>query len=201
MGLNNFAIVLLPAYRAPNYFRIIFGCILARIGPALGHTRWEESSEMAQLAENSDVNLAESRTSNSVMAISLISAHGPEHMYGRSFLVLIPSIYVALGLAPIQAGMLDAVRQLSSGITSMSGGFLVDIFQHRRAQVLSLSMALIGIGYFLVSVAPTYSLILAALALASAGSALWHPPALGLLAQRFPQRRGFSYHYTALQAT
>ena len=154
---------------------------------------------MAQLAENSDVNLAESRTSNSVMATSLISAHGLEHMYGRSFLVLIPAIYVALGLAPIQAGMLDAVRQLSSGITSMSGGFFVDIFQHRRAQVLSLSMAMIGIGYFLVSVAPTYNLILAALALASAGSALWHPPALGLLAQRFPQRRGFfiSLHRSA----
>jgi FSR family fosmidomycin resistance protein-like MFS transporter len=146
---------------------------------------------MAQLAENSDVNLAESRTSNSVMDTSLISAHGLEHMYGRSFLVLIPAIYVALGLTPIQAGMLDAVRQLSSGITSMSGGFFVDIFQHRRAHVLSLSMAMIGIGYFLVSVAPTYGLILAALALASAGSALWHPPALGLLAQRFPQRQGF----------
>ena len=47
---------------------------------------------MAQLAENSGVNLAESRTSNSVKAISLISAHGLEHMYGRSFLVLIPAI-------------------------------------------------------------------------------------------------------------
>ncbi|PKB82003.1 MAG: hypothetical protein BZY88_05475 [SAR202 cluster bacterium Io17-Chloro-G9] len=51
-------------------------------------------------------------------------------------------------------------------------------------------MALIGIGYFLVSISPTYTLILAALVLASAGSSLWHPPALGLLAQRFPQRRG-----------
>ena len=38
---------------------------------------------------------------------------------------------------------------------------------------------------------PTYALILAALVFASAGSALWHPPALGLLAQRYPQRRGF----------
>ena len=51
-------------------------------------------------------------------------------------------------------------------------------------------MSLIAIGYFLVSIAPTYGLILASLALASAGTALWHPPALGLLAQRFPKRRG-----------
>ena len=130
------------------------------------------------------------RTKNSVMATSVIGAHALEHMYGRAFLVLIPQIYIALGLAPIQAGLLDAVRQLSGGATSMTGGFFVDMFQHRRAHILAFSMSLIAVGYFLVSIAPTYGLILASLALASAGTALWHPPALGLLAQRFPKQRG-----------
>ncbi|MDA0264039.1 MAG: MFS transporter [Chloroflexi bacterium] len=130
------------------------------------------------------------RTKDSVMATSVIGAHALEHMYGRAFLVLIPQIYIALGLAPIQAGLLDAVRQLSGGATSMTGGFFVDMFQHRRAHILTFSMSLIAIGYFLVSIAPTFGLILAALALASAGTALWHPPALGLLAQRFPAQRG-----------
>ena len=130
------------------------------------------------------------RTKDPVMATTLISAHTLEHMYGRAFLVLIPEIYITLGLVPIQAGLLDAVRQLSGGATSMAGGFFVDMFQHRRAHILAFSMALIAVGYFLVSIAPTYGLILAALALASAGTALWHPPALGLLAQRFPTQRG-----------
>jgi FSR family fosmidomycin resistance protein-like MFS transporter len=130
------------------------------------------------------------RTKDSVMATTVIGAHALEHMYGRAFLVLIPQIYVALGLAPIQAGLLDAVRQLSGGATSMTGGFFVDMFQHRRAHILAFSMSLIAVGYFLVSIAPTFGLILAALALASAGTALCHPPALGLLAQRFPKRRG-----------
>ncbi len=130
------------------------------------------------------------RTKDSVMATSVIGAHALEHMYGRAFLVLIPQIYIALGLAPIQAGLLDAVRQLSGGATSMTGGFFVDMFQHRRAHILAFSMGLIAVGYFLVSIAPTFGLILGSLALASAGSALWHPPALGLLAQRFPKRRG-----------
>lgn len=128
---------------------------------------------------------------NSTIATSLISTHGLEHMYGRSFLVLIPAIYTAFGLAPIQAGLLDAVRQLSSGITSMSCGFFVDMFQHRRGEALALSLLLIGIGYLLVAISPTYLLILAALVIASAGSALWHPPSLGILSQRFPNRRGF----------
>ena len=132
-----------------------------------------------------------SRLNNSTIATSLISTHGLEHMYGRSFLVLIPAIYTAFGLAPIQAGLLDAVRQLSSGITSMSCGFFVDMFQHRRGEALALSLLLIGIGYLLVAISPTYLLILAALVIASAGSALWHPPSLGILSQRFPNRRGF----------
>lgn len=139
------------------------------------------------------------RTQDSLMATTVIGAHTLEHMYGRAFLVLIPQIYITLGLAPIQAGLLDAVRQLSGGTTSMTGGFFVDMFQHRRAHILALSMSLIAVGYFLVSIAPTYGLILASLALASAGTALWHPPALGLLAQRFPRRRGLfiSMHRSA----
>jgi FSR family fosmidomycin resistance protein-like MFS transporter len=130
------------------------------------------------------------RTKDPIMATTVIGAHTLEHMYGRGFLVLIPAIYVALGLNPIQAGLIDGIRQLAGGATSMTGGFFVDIFQHRRAQVLTLSLMLIGVGYLLVSIAPTFGLILAALAIASAGTAMWHPPALGLLAQRFPARRG-----------
>jgi len=130
------------------------------------------------------------QTKNSVMATTLIGAHGLEHMYGHSFAVLVTALYADLGLDPIQAGLLSAVRQLSSGATSMASGFFVDMFQHRQAQVLAISMAMIGVGYFLVSIAPVFSLILAALLIASAGSALWHPPALGLLSRRFPERRG-----------
>ena len=147
---------------------------------------------MVESVERSQVALTETipRTKDSVMATTLIGAHGLEHMYGHSFAVLVTEIYKDLGLDPIQAGVLSAVRQLTGGLTSVSSGFLVDMFEHRRAQVLAVSMALIGVGYFLVSISPTYTLILAALVLASAGSSLWHPPALGLLAQRFPRRRG-----------
>ncbi|MFQ5827292.1 MAG: MFS transporter, partial [Dehalococcoidia bacterium] len=53
-----------------------------------------------------------------------------------------------------------------------------------------LSMVMLGVGYYLVGLAPTYGLILAALVFAHVGSAMWHPPALGLLSQRFPSRRG-----------
>ena len=144
---------------------------------------------MAELAEPG-LGQERPRISDRVMAISVTGAHTLEHIYGRSFQVLIPSIYVALGLAPFHAGLLEAVRQVTSGSVSMASGFFVDILAHRRGQILAFSFALIAVGYFLAAIAPSYTLILIALALASAGSALWHPPALGLLAERYPEQKG-----------
>ena len=174
-------------------------CILAqawRIGP--------QSAELSPSASRKvgDASVAETltvappqqarQTKNWVMATSVIAAHGLEHMYGRGFLfLLVTRIYVVLGLSDFQVGLIDGARQLYSGVVSMSSGFAVDMFQERRGQILAFSMALIGVGYFLVALAPSFGLMLAALALASAGTALWHPPALGLLAQRFPRHRGF----------
>ncbi|MFQ6028227.1 MAG: MFS transporter [Dehalococcoidia bacterium] len=131
-----------------------------------------------------------SLTKDSVVSTSVIGAHTLEHYYANSFPVLVAAMYTDLGLVPIQAGILSAVRMLAGGVTGTLGGFFVDIFRHRTAQVLAVSMALIALGYFLVSISPTYGFILVALSIASAGSALWHPPALGLLARRFPRRRG-----------
>jgi FSR family fosmidomycin resistance protein-like MFS transporter len=147
---------------------------------------------MAQTSDSTAtvVTSEQPRIKDSVMASSLISAHGLEHMYGHGLMALLPAIYATMGLAPIQVALIPAVRQLSGGVTSVGSGFVVDAFQHRRGPILAFSMALIGTGFFLVATLPSYSLILAALVVASAGSALWHPPALGLLSQRFPQRRG-----------
>ena len=125
------------------------------------------------------------------MATTLIGAHGLEHFYGHSFPVLVTAMYAAFGMDPMMAGILSTVRQITGGVTSVGSGFFVDIFRYRSGQVLAASMALIGIGYLLVSVSPNYLTVLFALIVASAGSALWHPPALGLLARRFPQKRGW----------
>ena len=130
------------------------------------------------------------RTKNSVMATTLIGCHGFEHLYANSFQVFLPAIYDSLGLLPVQGAVLMASRRLAGGLVSMFSGFFVDMFQHQVGYVLAFSLFLIGVGYILVAASPTYGLILAALTIASAGSALWHPPALGLLARRYPEKRG-----------
>ena len=128
---------------------------------------------------------------DALMASNVLGAHSIEHMYGRGFLVVLTTrLYDVLGLSDFQVSLLDGVRHLYGGVVSIGGGFFVDVLRHRRGQILAFSMALIGIGYFLVAVSPTYGVILAMLFLPAAGTALWHPPALALLAQRFPRRSG-----------
>lgn len=130
------------------------------------------------------------RTKGSVMATTLVGAHAFEHLYAHSIPVIILAIITEFELGALSVGAVVAIRSIFGGITSTAGGFLVDLFHHRVAWVLSISTLMIGTGYLLMSIAPSYILILGAIALGSMGSALWHPPALGLLARRFPERRG-----------
>ena len=130
------------------------------------------------------------RTKGSVMATTLVGAHAFEHLYAHSIPIIILAIITEFELGALSVGAVVAIRSIFGGVTSTAGGFLVDLFHHRVAWVLSISTFMIGLGYLLMSIAPSYALILCALALGSMGSALWHPPALGLLARRFPERRG-----------
>ena len=126
-----------------------------------------------------------------MLASTLIGAHGFEHLISNSIPLLTTVMAVDLGLGALQVGAIVAVRSASAGITSVTGGFLSDLLHHRIAWVLSISAFLTAVGLLLIAISPSYAMILMALALASSGAALWHPPALGLLAQRFPNRRGF----------
>ncbi len=125
-----------------------------------------------------------------MLASTLIGAHGFEHLISNSIPLLTTVIAVDLQLSALQVGAIVAVRSASAGITSVTGGFLSDLLHHRIAWVLSISTFLTAVGLLIIAMSPSYGVILLALAFASSGAALWHPPALGLLAQRFPTRRG-----------
>jgi len=126
-----------------------------------------------------------------VAAGAVISSHTLQHLYGHAFWVILPTIYTALGLTPITAGLVGTVRMVGSGVSSTVGGVLVDRLQHRRLVILYLSLTAMGLGYFLVGAAPNYVLILASLMVASIAGSIWHPTARGLLSQIYPRRRGF----------
>lgn len=86
------------------------------------------------------------RTKDKTMAITVIGGHTLVHLYAYSFPVLATAMYADLGLLPIQAGILSAVRQLTGGLTSIGSGFFVDLFAHRSGQDLQLHHGF-GCGY------------------------------------------------------
>ncbi len=131
------------------------------------------------------------RVTGRLAAGGIIASHSLQHLYGQGFYVVLPVIYTSLGLTPVAAGFIGTIRQVSGGIASMVGGFVLDKFQHRRVLVLYLSLLLMGLGYTLVGLSPNYLLILVSIGLAGAAGSIWHPAALGLLSQRYPERRGF----------
>ena len=122
---------------------------------------------------------------------TIIGAHTMFHLYNRGFYIIVPLIYQQLNLIPVQAGAMDATRWISSGLVSMFTGFFVDMYRNRRGLFLGISIMIVAGGYFMVSLAPSYGLILLGLAIAGIGSGTWHPPSLGILSERYPRRRGF----------
>lgn len=130
---------------------------------------------------------------------ALIAAHTMQHVYTRGFLVLLPFMMESLGIGTIGAGVMEAVRRITSGIASMGGGVLTDRVQHLRGPILAGSIGLMGFGYLIIGVFPNYYVILIALGFAAAAGSIWHPPALGIISQRFPEKRGYyvSMHRSA----
>ncbi len=147
---------------------------------------------MSRLSTKTEQQL-ERRVAGHLAAGGIIAGHTLQHFYGQGFYVVLPAIYTWLGLTPVGAGVVGMVRQISSGIATMIGGFALDKFQHRRILILYLSMLLMGLGYLLVGLSPTYLLILLSISLAGAAGAVWHPASLGLLSQRYPEHRGFLF--------
>ena len=131
------------------------------------------------------------RERDKVVVGAIVGGHSLTHFYNQGFLVIVPQIYDTLGLVPLQAGLIGAVQRGAGGAVSMVAGFAVDMFQHHRGVALGLSLALMGVGYMAITWVSNYGFILVGLAFASGGAALWHPPGLSVLSQRFPERKGF----------
>ena len=123
---------------------------------------------------------------------SLIASHALHHAYDYGLYVILPVLYTELGLTPVTAGLMDTVRRVSSGVAAIGGGLLVDQLQHRRILILCISMVTMGLSYLIIGLTPAYLVILVALGLVGIShQSLWHPSALSLLSQRYPERRGF----------
>ncbi|MGH7264077.1 MAG: MFS transporter [Candidatus Rokuibacteriota bacterium] len=111
------------------------------------------------------------------------------HWYQQIFSVVLPSIKQGLGLSDVEVGYLQSARQLTGGTLNLPVGFIADAFARRQAAILASALGFMGIGYWALGAAPGLAGALVGAALVGLGTAVWHPPAMGGLSTRFPDRR------------
>ncbi len=123
------------------------------------------------------------------------------HWFQTMFAVVLPSVTQGLGLNEIQTGYLQSARQLTSGTMNLPAGILADSFARFRAVILASALVFMGVGYFCFAVAPGLGAAIVGAALIGLGTAAWHPPAMGALSARFPERRATALSIHGMGAT
>ena len=127
------------------------------------------------------------------VASTIFVAHAIKHIYnsGQSSLIM-PEIKIGLGLSRAQFGSLGTASSVAWWASTMVAGYLGDRFSSRAGIMLAISLSLMGGSFFLTGFAPNYLTLLIVIFLSGIGPALFHPPAIGELSRRFPDRRGFA---------
>ena len=141
----------------------------------------------------------EIRRGRNRLAITVVLGHAIKHMYNSGLQsVLLAVMKDDLGLTATQFGLLSTSGRVTSGATTMVAGYLGDRFANRSGVMLMISLSMMGISYFLLGIAPSYWLMLAAMLLVGIGPSLYHSPAIAALSRKFPDKRSFaiSWHGT-----
>ena len=152
------------------------------------------------MAQTGVVTLSEEiRRGRNRLAITVVLGHAIKHMYNSGLQSVILAVMKDdLGLTATQFGLLSTSGRVTSGATTMVAGYLGDRFANRSGVMLMISLSMMGISYFLLGIAPSYWLMLAAMLLVGIGPSLYHSPAIAALSRKFPDKRSFaiSWHGT-----
>jgi MFS family permease len=115
--------------------------------------------------------------------------HAFTHCYGVALLPLYLRIQQDLKLKSVdQATLLVTVLGLSYFIPSYPLGVLAD--RTSRKRLMAAGLAINGLGFLGLSVAPSYGWALASVVVAGFGGSFYHPSATALIAGLFPTARG-----------
>ncbi|HLF72159.1 MAG TPA: MFS transporter [Dehalococcoidia bacterium] len=126
-------------------------------------------------------------------AATIVAGHALKHTLISSVAsVIIPEIKLSLSLSATQVGTLGTTQQLTGWLATMSAGYLGDRFTHRTGLMLAFSLGMSGASLLVMSLAPSYGVILIAMLLMGFGPSMFHPPAVGALSRRFADRRSFA---------
>ena len=103
---------------------------------------------------------------------------------------MLPEVVATFGLSGLQVGAIATTREVVSGIIALPGGVVTDMVRRHWGAVLAGCMALFGLGWLVMGIAPVYPVLLLGMAVLAAAASMWHLPATAALSQRFVDRRG-----------
>jgi MFS family permease len=126
--------------------------------------------------------------------------HGIAHFYQQSFLVLLPKIATELGLSGVGVGSVGMVRHLTSFAVETPGGFVVDMFKRRWGLIFAGCMAFTAVSWAVAGAVPNFPMLMLAVVLIALPGTIWHLPAMAVLSQRFPEKRGLAISLHGLGA-
>jgi FSR family fosmidomycin resistance protein-like MFS transporter len=115
--------------------------------------------------------------------------HSLTHWYPATFYLLLPVIGMELNLNYSEIGLILTFQALAGAISNMPGGMIVDMVG-RKGLLLAVSLFWIGFPYMLMGFSHSYWTLVSCVILVGIGNNLWHPAAIPMLAQRFPERKG-----------
>lgn len=122
-------------------------------------------------------------------------AHGVSHFFHLLLAPLFPWIKAEFGLSYAELGLLMTVFFAVSAVVQTASGFVVDRVGARP--VLFGGLALLGTAALLLSVSPSYALLLLGAGMAGIGNGVFHPADFTLLNKHVSQPRlghAFSVH-------
>ena len=118
--------------------------------------------------------------------------HGVKHFGQGALLLISPHLKNSLGLTEIALGGIFTAQSITSGIANIPSGFLSDFYRKKIAWILFTSMVIVGAGYLILGLSSWYWMTISAAAMLGFGTSLWHAPAFGTLAARYPDRKGYA---------
>lgn len=123
--------------------------------------------------------------------------HSLTHWYPATFYLLLPLIGKELGLSYSEIGFIMTCQYVAGAISNIPGGMVVDTVG-RKGLLMAVSLFWVGVPYFLMSFTHSYWVLLLCVSLVGIGNNLWHPTAIPLLAQIFPDRKGLALSFHSM---
>ncbi len=125
--------------------------------------------------------------------------HAYTHWFPSTFYLLLPLIKDDLKLTYTEMGFLITIRYVSSTLANFPSGMLSDMFK-RRELLMTLSIIWVGLPYVFAGLSSNYNILLLCMILIGTANNLWHPAAISVLSDIYPQKKGWAMGWHASAA-